>query len=423
LMKPATLTISAPQGYDLRHMVGFGYHAQGQGFYLAPASGDGKTITLQIMSFSGHGAGTGSDQDVNNQAGQSTGSAEDDLIQQMTQLLQDAKAHGKDMPDTAKMVELMKDFYDKTVKPTLQNAAKDDGQIDAAAAMYLRWWKNAALLGLESDLQSRIDEGLSLLIKGLKNAFDMAAKRCVDNQNINESENMLKRLRQLALLGGDTGGYTLDGKQAEFQRCVRYKLNLDSMITWEMQTAMNITTQVTSSTTLKMDTSEGAMILFRGKGTLQHKNYSIEWTGESAKMNDLCKIQTETKDGTLEAVGRVVWYNLSSKDPKQSTVIAVKPSFLDERMPQWKCDTDVNGGFIQMNVPFSLPLWGAGFDSVHKDIKGSLEGLSDAYLFVDFDYVGGQVVARLAQSKSATVSDAKVTDDITMDVTAAPGAD
>lgn len=424
LLQPATLSITLPDGYDLRHMVGFGYHGQGTGFYLSPAQGDGKALTIQLMSFSGHGAASGSDQEVANQAGTSTGSAEDDFNQQMAQELQKAKSQGK-MPESEKMVDMFKTFFDQTVYPDLQAASTDDTRIDAAGPQFLRWWRNVGLLGVDTDLQSRIDRGLNMLIKGLKNAFDKAAQRCVSNQDISESGNMLKRLKELALLGGEGQDYTLEGKEPEFQKCLRFTLNFDSRILWEIETNMNLTSQVTSNLTLKMDTSDQSMINFTGRGELEYKDYSVEFVKEAAIMNNLCQITTEKEGGYLNAYGRIVWYNLSGKNSKLYTLIALAPSTLYEKIPDWQCTNDSSGEMnIRVQNPYKFPMWSTGFDRTHQDQKmgGEFYGLQDPYIFSNFEYVGGQVIGRETGSKSKSITNAKVTDDYTIDIIAAPGA-
>ncbi|HZW04607.1 MAG TPA: hypothetical protein VFF68_11815, partial [Anaerolineaceae bacterium] len=86
-MKPVTLTIHVPAGYDetAGRMVGFGYHGQGEGFYMTPADGDGQTITLQFLSFSGHGAATGTQADIDAQASHGTTTWYEDYRQRQAQ--------------------------------------------------------------------------------------------------------------------------------------------------------------------------------------------------------------------------------------------------------------------------------------------------------------------------------------------------
>ncbi len=423
LLEPAMLTISAPEAYNLRQMVGFAYHGQGESFHLYPAEGDGNTITLQLISFSGHGATTGTDQQIADQAGQATSSAADSFEQDIAKAMHDAKEKGGDISSVNKvLLELMKDYYDKTLKPTLQTAAKDDTQIDAAEMMYADWRYKAEVLGLENDLNSRLAEALDLLIKGLKNAYDKANQRCIADQNIDEGEHMLKRLTEIAVWTDKTGGYSLDEKIADFERCVRYELNLDSVITTETGANFLATTHATGDVIMKMDPSQPSTIIFKGTGELIIVDYSFELLNEAAFMNSLCVTAGSFGDGTLEVLGKISWYNLNSQSAKQSIFIGVKPSFLDQSVPLLKCD--MGNRKVDTGVNFDLPLWSKGFDLIHKDVKGTVETLSDGYWFTNFVYGGGDLIATLGKSGSYTMAAGAVfNEELTIDIYAAPGAE
>ena len=74
LLPPAALTNTVPNGYDRKQMVGIAYHGHEDGFHHThtPAIGDGKTISLPILSFSGHGAGTWTSASIQQQVAQAT---------------------------------------------------------------------------------------------------------------------------------------------------------------------------------------------------------------------------------------------------------------------------------------------------------------------------------------------------------------
>lgn len=423
LMAPATLTIQIPQGYDKSALVGFGYHEEGTGFHLTPASGDGSTITLKLISFSGHGAASGTDQEVNDQARRFTGSSVDDYEQQAADVLDQARARGEaNNSDMQKLTEIWKDYYDKVVKPALQAAVSDDTKIDNAASTYLNWARQAELLGIDSDLASRRTEGDALLIRGLKNAFDKASQRCVSDQNVKEAGNMISRLRQLELLGARDSGYTLEGKYKEFERCLTYKVNFDSIVTATTEMNQNIISHVAGTVILKLDPANNSFLnVFRGSGALGFKEYTSEFIGESEQMNQFCKTTNlTTQDGRVEILGSITWSNLNSPAAKASILLGVKPSGLSQGFPNFNCDT--GSGYIQTNLNIDLPMWSSGFDKLHSDIKGSIHDLTDAYLFSGFESGGGTLAGRLTQSSSKSVSGGKLAEDLTIDVIAAPGA-
>lgn len=426
LMAPATLTIQIPNGYDKRYLVGFGYHGVGTGLHLASASGDGSTITLPIMSFSGHGAASGTDQEVNNQAGRSTGSAADDYQQQAADVVNGARARGElNDAEMQKLLSIYKDYYDKAVKPALQAATSDDNKIDAAIGMFLTWARQAQLLGLFEDMESRFNEGFALAIKGLKNAFDKAAQRCLSDQNINESTNMIKRLRELDLLGANDSSYTIEGKRKDFEKCLRYKVNLESIITATPSTNQQVVSHVAGTVILKLDWEKSMFLnVYKGNGDLKFKEYTSEWVGGSAGMNAVCMFTNlTTKDGKLRMAGRLGWSNLNSSEPKFNILLGVKPSGLEQGFPNLVCDTGMN--MIQTNVNFNQSMWSGSFDRLHTDIKGNIAEMdeNEMYFFSNFGSGGGKLIGRLTQSKTLTLPEGTIAEDLTIDIFEAPGAE
>lgn len=426
LMAPATLTLIIPKGYDKRYLVGFGYHGTGTGLHLASSSGDGNSITLTIMSFSGHGAASGTDQEVSDQAGRSTGSAADDYEQQAANVINGARSRGElNDSEIKKISELWKDYYDKVVKPNLQAGTSDDSKIDAAAGMFLNWWRQAELLGMSEDLASRITEGTALMIKGLKNAYDKAAQRCLSDQNIKESANMLKRLRELDLLGANDSGYTLEGKRKDFEKCLRYKVNLESIITATTAAEQQIVSHVAGTVILKLDWDKSMFLnIYKGNGDLRFKKYTSEWVGESAGMNSVCQFTNlTTKDGKLRMAGKFGWSNLNSPEPKTNILLGVKPDGLEQGFPNYNCDT--GNGMIQTNVNFNQSMWSASFDKLHSDIKGNIIEMDDdeMYFFSDFGSGSGKLLGRLSQSKTLTLQEGTMAEDLTIDIFEAPGAE
>jgi hypothetical protein len=423
LMELATLTIQVPVGFDTSSLVGFAYHGEGTGFHLAPVSGDGSTITLQIISFSGHGAASGTDQEVNDQAGRSNGSSADDYEQQAAKLLDAARKRGDiNDADLSKLIEIWKDYYDKVVKPTLTAAVSDDSKIDSAIFTYLTWARETELLGIESDLASRRKEGDALMIRGLKNAFDQAAHRCVSDQNVKEAGTMITRLSQLALLGDTDSNYTIDAKYKDFERCLTYKVDFDSIISTTTDSNQKINSHVAGTVTLKLDPNNYVLLdIFRGTGELKFKEFTSEFIGESAQLNQLCQTTNLTsEDGNIEMWGKISWKNLNSKEPKVSILLGVKPSVLSQGFPNFGCDN--GNGTIQTNFNLDMPLWSSGFDLLHSNIKGSFPELPDGYFFSEFEPGGLKLVGRLVQSSNKSVSGGDLAEDLTIDIFAAPGA-
>ncbi len=181
LLTPATLTITVPKGYDPKQMVGFGYHGEGDGFHLDLATGDGKTITLPIFSFSGHGAASGTPGSTANQAAQPTNSAADAYAQQLTNAATQCASAGEDDSQCLPLIQMLIDQYNNKIQPDLTAAQNDDSKIDSAAGAFLQWLRGVELLGLDRlikingkyyNIPNLIDKGLHLVFKGVRNAFD-----------------------------------------------------------------------------------------------------------------------------------------------------------------------------------------------------------------------------------------------------------
>ena len=136
LLTPATLTITVPKGYDPKQMVGFGYHGEGDGFHLDLATGDGKTISLSIFSFSGHGAASGTPASVANQADQPVASPADADSQQLTNAATQCASAGEDDSQCLSLIQMIIDQYNNTIQPNLSYAQNNDKLIDSASAAF-----------------------------------------------------------------------------------------------------------------------------------------------------------------------------------------------------------------------------------------------------------------------------------------------
>ncbi|MGD0878169.1 MAG: hypothetical protein ABSA01_08500, partial [Anaerolineales bacterium] len=149
LLTPATLTITVPKGYDAKQMVGFGYHGAGEGFHLDLATGDGKTISLLIFSFSGHGAASGTPGSIANQADQPVASPADAYAQQLTAAATQCASAGEDDSACLPLIQMIIDQYNDKIQPALSDAQNNDRLIDSAAGAFLQWLHGVELLGLD----------------------------------------------------------------------------------------------------------------------------------------------------------------------------------------------------------------------------------------------------------------------------------
>ena len=411
LLTPATLTITVPDGYDLKQMVGIAYYGQGDGFHLTPAFGDGKTISLPILSFSGHGAGSGDSNSLNQQAAQPTASQADGDQQKMSAAIN----QGVDTDDYSQLVQLLIDQFDNHIKPNLQAATTDDSKIDPAGSAFLNWDAIVEWYSLADKIGTRSEVGKSLLIKGLKNAFNQAYTRCLANQDVSELGNMWRRLRELDLMGDQE--YTMETKQDKLLTCGTFKLTFKSTLTWTVDNGIVIEAGVTGTAILH---EKGVMELFQGHGDLSFSSYKVDFTNASTDLNKYCSIDTSESSGRLDVKGRIYTDNEAGEDPQWFAGLVLDPHFLTQGLPKWKCDTGAMNFDINVSTP--LPLWKDGFDLLHQDRKISIGDLVDSYMFGDFQPGVDGHIGPLELDTTGQQGQAEVEEDLVIDVTGAPGA-
>ncbi len=411
LLAPATLTITVPNGYDLKQMVGIAYYGQGEGFHLTPAFGDGKTITLPILSFSGHGAGSGDSNSINQQAAQPTASQTDANQQQMSAAIDKYINDG----DSSQIVQILDDLFDNHIKPDLQAATTDDTKLDPAGQAFLQWDKGVAILGLGDQIGTRSEVGNSLLIKGLKNAFNQAYKRCLANQDIVELSNMHRRLRELAIFGDQE--YTMQTKEDKLLECGTFKLSFQSTLTWTVENGTTIEAVVSSTVILH---EKEVMEPFQGHGDLGFSSFKVDFTGTSTDLNKYCSIDTSESTGRLDVEGKIYTINEDGEDPQWFAFLVLDPHFLKQGLPKWKCDTGAMN--FSFNVATPLPLWKEGFDLLHQDRKISIGSMEDSYQFGDFQPGVDGHIGPLELDTTGQQGQAEVEEDLVIDVTGAPGA-
>ena len=438
LLTPATLTITVPKGYDPKQMVGFAYHGEGEGFHLDLSKGDGKSISLPIFSFSGHGAASGTPGSIGNQAGQPAGSPADAAAQQLANAIK--QCVGEDDSACLPLIQIIIDQYNNTIKPDLTAAQNDDGKIDSAAGEFLKWNQAVEMVGLDRtitlndqkyNIAGLIKEGMGLVVKGLKNAFDQEAARCLSQEDISQAAKMINRLRQLQLLSDETQPqYTKDTKWNDFEKCARYRMSFESILTWKIGESMTIKADVKGSAILRLD-GQGEYLLYstrNGSGTLTYDSFEAEFSGASAALNNYCKIDATDASGKLQARMKTFRQDETTGKFDVNPTVVINPTAMTQNLPKWVCQTG-HGTLNASDMATELPLWQSGFYDLHKYIMfGDSENngytISDPYWFTQ-DFSGGDGVYHLGtlQLHSTTATEGSTAEeDLTIEIVAAPGA-
>ena len=452
LAAPATLTIMVPNGYDPKKMVGIAYHGQGEGFHLDLSQGDGKTITLTLLSFSGHGAASGTAGDVANQSIQPTQSSADALDQSsaaqgFTEIAQSCfNADAECQP----LIDIIRAEWNDQVKPHLDAATSDETMIEIAANELLIWEREVDYTNLDrvvtvnghilSNFPENISTGYGLLIKANQNAFTSASKRCIQNQDIIEAEKMFYRLKLIGTLVGTgksangDGGFNIQGKFSQLEQCSRYRLSLDSVMTQKWGDAMTIKIHIKGSVVLR--TIDDSFHAYSGSGgQLTYEEFSVEYSGASAALNQDCTVELTNSGGTLKAATMLRGINsdvgLFAIDPADLTTPPLDPMVVvspvsSTRLPQWKCNESTST--LTVNVSPDIPLWQNGFYKLHEDaledFNYSAVTIVNGYMFQNFTIGDGEFhMGTLKKHTNVTKPTYTYEEDLTLDIDAAPGQD
>ena len=416
LVKPATLTIQLPAGFKAADLIGFAYQGGGEDFHLYPVSAKGTAITANLMHFSSYGGGQGTQADSQTQQGKTPTGAESQFENEMGAALDNARRTGSDPSSNQQVEEALRHFFDNQLSQDLKTAETNDGSIDTAVAEYLTWLRNVQLLGMEAHFETEMKLADASVKKGLRNAFDKASQRCAQDLDWEQGLKMLNRARQAELLYG----IQYEDLDSKLQQCWTFRLDYESIITWELDDNMNIVAHVKSQVPLNMNSD---MTAFDGEAPLKYVEYKVEWRGESSMMNSLCDIETTTTDTTLSVSPMILRMNLSTDGPAQTKGFLAP----EETTEQWSWVCDMGAGKIRTKMPFPSVGWSTGFHEVHKRfevyetvINGVRQDAKRKYLFANFKSVGKPVIARKTGTDTATVNGSKVTDEYTIDIVHMP---
>jgi hypothetical protein len=416
-VRPVVLTIKLPSGFNNADLIGFAYQGAGEGLHLYPVSGDGSAITAHLMHFSSYGAGEGTGDDSQyllgpDEPAKNLTEAEARFESEVATAYEKARRTNKSVDEGKELEDALRAFFDAQVWPNLKSAETNDQLLDSALSQYLSWLKQAELAGLREVFGPERERADASAKKGLRNAFDKASQRCVQDIDYEQGYRMLTRARQAGLLYG----IEYEDLNDKLDKCWRFRLDYESIVKWEIPTPQNFTAHVKSQVTLKMRPD---MTAFDGEAPLEYVEYSMEWMGDASIMNALCQVDLKSTDTTLTVSPLVSGLNVSEKGTPPRMLAVLDPGSTTET---WGLKCDTGAGTIQTLIPFPALGWSSGFSQVHKDqsyypstVNGVPEG-SRKYIFNHFQPAGKPVVGRETGTREATVEGARVTDEYTIDI-------
>ncbi len=422
LLQPATLKIEIPASSETNNLVGFSYQGQGKEFHFHPFKIDPEGISFQITRLGGYGAGAATQTDLDAQAERLPDSPIDQVNQQAAGLLAQAYMSGQALPEE-KLAEIYGPLFNDILLPRLKAAEMDDAGLEGAMSDFLEVAHQVTWLGLQDRLQKELLQDYASLSTALKNSFEQAAQRCAQDTDISQGRMMLSRLKEIALLSTDPGfdasGYSLQEKSEPIQSCFTFQLQLDSTVTWNFVASSTIKAQNSAYVTLKLDPQT---MTYSGHGTLEYKDYSLEFTGDMAEINQYCKVSQENASASFDVVDSKIDFGVTdSRMPAVQIAMMVVPSPSGANI-NYSCE--IEGSAFTQAMPEFFPEWYNGFILVHEDQKMENWGPDGvtAYAFTDWQTTDGQVLAKLAQTYSAISDAGPVSEDLSMQILHTPGA-
>jgi hypothetical protein len=281
LFVPATLTIR-PAGPMRPGAVGFSYLADGDEFALDLSKKGNGQIELQVLHFSGYGAGNATPGNISSQSSIVPASVIQAIRQRIAAIFDRATEredeNGNVIPPEltqeqafAMIVEIVADAFDRHLRPALASLAPECNRtnIEAVVSLALATIHTAEYMGLDNDLSIRgwIDDTINRLIAILQQCEQKAFDVCKQHQDPLQAFTMVMIERQLQLFGVETLGLLEPGGLIE--RCLRFELNFDSTVTLPIDpTGGTFKVPVSARVPLRMDPSISVRdVSWKGTGT------------------------------------------------------------------------------------------------------------------------------------------------------------
>ncbi len=126
-------------------------------------------------------------------------------------------------------LKILQIWYTNSVKPHLQDAAKDPAKIKDSGREYAHWLASAMVLGMDNQLTQQISEGKQLLADALKNALSDASKKCKVNGDATQLADMLEWESLAMVLGVENQpGLTSADLNNYMKSCAHFELDFTS---------------------------------------------------------------------------------------------------------------------------------------------------------------------------------------------------
>jgi hypothetical protein len=372
---PATLTIHPPSG--LRPgAVGFSYLGEGEDFALDLSRTEAGEVRLQVLHFSGYGAGRATPGNLGTQAATVPASIIQAIRQQIAAIIERGREHedenGNIIPAELTEVEvyeyitqLMIDAIYEHISPALDAVLPDCNRdaIKAAAGLALSTIKGIVFLGLDTDerIRVRLDGLVAQILHILETCMTKAHDDCVTYHDPLQAFTMMDIERQLQLFGVETAGLMAPGGPIE--KCLRFEVQFDSTIEVPIDpTAGLYRIPVSAKAKLRIDPESARNVSWKGTGTTRIGDAFID------PISRQCTVSAFSTTESPFVVGKAietVLFPLTTRyfnSTKYDLVFGYDPG--DPKFShQLRCETD-DGDDLYFDYP-SVGLWLGGYLSTH----------------------------------------------------------
>ncbi len=386
LTKPAKLEITLDE-VPKKKLMGFAYDAGGKNLITFPVTVHESTAIIPVMHFSGYGIITVPDTFKSNEhTNDVRAQAQQDILGFMS-WIQVTQAFGmnEQLTEAQKkgLRDILTDWWNRGVKPLLEQSLRDSKEIIPAAKEYTIWLQAVQALGFESDFSTTIKTSETILAKAILHAAEEASRMCIESHDPSQAGVLLKLYAIAEGLGLDgVGGLRVESLKKQALNCAQFKLTIQSRFTVEDGKVCPVGEDEAYSGEIDLVADEDFTL--SGKGTVKADSIQV-----CAKE---CRI--EQGDGPVEATVEIpgVIFGMSS----QARDIAIPLVVTDETAVQYDCSyvvpgTDVDFGYHR---PFG---WDGEFYNMHDEARTGLfeymitgwtrSGSGDAFATKIYDWV------------------------------------
>lgn len=273
LDKSASLSLSLPAAKQNLKLIGFSYSADGKDFSFYPAKMSANTATFKLSGFSGYGILILKDDNVT-LAPPST--IEKQAKSFIAAIAKKAALNTGGLSEDAlsKIKNILRGWYNASVKPNLESAIDDPNKIDSSVHEFLSWKATAEFFGLDDSFKDEIYTSLDTIAEAIKKASEKAYKLAVKDKDPEQAVKLLRYAKLVQLLGLDgRAGVSSDKINDMVAKVLNFELKIKSRIITASQGAKKT-----------VEASGQAAILFQknmklaGRGEVRATKYRLNST-------------------------------------------------------------------------------------------------------------------------------------------------